>query len=166
MQVISERPMRSELEKQGVDVYQVEVTGELQPQTAVGMGNDNINPLSYKIWQLYYVVVNSIVDLGWGVEVKLGSLLRLVVDRHVRGTPRAPGVHHGDEHVEEADRAPGDRHSRGQRLGAAAVLAPVGRHGGGGGYRPGGRRRGAVGEAGRRGPLFAAGALEGGLHLL
>lgn len=47
--------MRSELEKQGVDVYQVEVTGELQPQTTVGLGNDNINPLSYKIWQLYYV---------------------------------------------------------------------------------------------------------------
>ncbi|URE40774.1 hypothetical protein MUK42_35730, partial [Musa troglodytarum] len=108
--------------------------------------------------------------LGWGVEVKLGSLLGLVVDRHVRGTPRAPRVHRRDEHVEEADRAPGDGHCRGQRLGVAAVavavLAPVGRHGGGGGYRPGGRRRGAVGEAASRGPLFAAGALEGGLHLL
>ncbi|URE24324.1 hypothetical protein MUK42_04387 [Musa troglodytarum] len=111
------------------------------------------------------VVVNSIIEL---VEVKLGSLLGLVVDRHVRGTPRAPRVHRRDEHVEEADRAPGDRHCRGQRLGVAAVavLAPVGRHGGGGGYRLGGRRRGAVGEAASRGPLFAAGALEGGLHLL
>lgn len=123
--------------------------------------------LQRQMWLLQVLVIITISS--WRVEVQLGPLLVLAYDRHVHGTPRAPGVHRRDEHVEEARRAPGDRHRRRppplahQRPGAGAILfrrTPLDHRegGGGGGGRRGARRRGAVGSAGR--------ALEGRLHLL
>ncbi|THU50429.1 hypothetical protein C4D60_Mb06t20120 [Musa balbisiana] len=107
-----------------------------------------------------------VIVLGYGVEVKLGSLFGFTVDRHVRGTPRTTRIHHRDEHVEKAFRAPGDCHRPGRRR----ALFPFGHHHpfdrGGGGDRRGERLWGVTGAASSGGPLLAPGALESVLHLL